>query len=200
MKNISQSRPGKINGMYGTHRVGKSNPFYGKKHTEDAKEKNRKAHLGKKQSKESIEKMKQKLKGRKPIWLIGKSLSKEQKDKISLASKGRKFSNEHRIKISIAHKKLVKQGKHHLGDGSKTPINNLIRQSVEYKLWREAIFKRDNFTCVWCGIKGGRLNADHIKPFALYPELRFAIDNGRTLCEPCHKTTETYLNLYKKKK
>lgn len=30
------------------------------------------------------------------------------------------------------------------------------------------------------------LQADHIKPFA------FAIDNGRTLCVACHKTTDTF--------
>lgn len=76
--------------------------------------------------------------------------------------------------------------------GGITPINRAIRNQVEYKLWREAVFKRDDWTCVFCLVKGGTLNADHIKPFAYYPELRFALDNGRTLCVSCHKTTDTY--------
>jgi len=77
--------------------------------------------------------------------------------------------------------------------GGVTPINEKIRKSIEYKLWRKAVYERDNYTCVWCGDNtSGNLNADHIKPFALFPELRFAIDNGRTLCKECHRKTETY--------
>lgn len=88
--------------------------------------------------------------------------------------------------------------KSHLWKGGITPINHKIRTSLEYKLWRESVFTRDNFTCIWCGDKtSGNLNADHIKPFAYFPELRFAIDNGRTLCIDCHKTTETYLKRVK---
>ena len=87
--------------------------------------------------------------------------------------------------------------KHHFWKGGITPVNEKIRKSFEYKLWREAVFEKDNYTCVWCGAKSGNgkaiiLHADHIKPFALFPELRFAIDNGRTLCYRCHRTTKTY--------
>lgn len=71
-------------------------------------------------------------------------------------------------------------------------LDKRIRKSLEYRLWRKSVFERDNYTCVWCGKRGCKLNADHIKPFAFFPELRFAIDNGRTLCVECHKTTETY--------
>ena len=81
--------------------------------------------------------------------------------------------------------------------GGITPINQIIRTSLEYKLWRKAVFERDNWTCVWCGYRsrGSKdIHADHIKRFSDYPELRFAIDNGRTLCILCHKTTDTWGN------
>jgi 5-methylcytosine-specific restriction endonuclease McrA len=73
--------------------------------------------------------------------------------------------------------------------------NLLFRASREYKRWREQVFKRDGFQCVLCGSqKGGTLEADHIKDFALYPELRLELSNGRTLCKECHKKTENYGN------
>lgn len=135
--------------------------------------------------------------------------SEEHKRKIGKASLGRKHTEEAKRKVSNAQKGNKHWlGKHHSEEtrrkigrrgeespnwrGGKTPVNRAIRQSLEYKLWREAIFKRDNYTCVWCGERGGKLNADHIKPFVDYPELRFALDNGRTLCIECHKKTDTW--------
>ena len=118
--------------------------------------------------------------------------SEETKRKISEAQKGKPRPNAitdtQRINMS-----LCKRGdKTHLWKGGISKETRTIRanimSSIEYKLWRTAVFKRDNWTCVWCGFKG-YVEADHIKPFALYPELRFAIDNGRTLCRPCHITT-----------
>lgn len=66
------------------------------------------------------------------------------------------------------------------------------RSSREYAQWRMTIFQRDNFTCQMCGIRGGKLHADHILPWSTHRELRFELSNGRTLCIPCHKTTPTY--------
>ncbi len=70
--------------------------------------------------------------------------------------------------------------------------NYIIRQSARYKAFRLLVLKRDNFTCQWCGIKGGYLEVDHIKPFAYFPELRFELSNARVLCPNCHRKTDTY--------
>jgi len=75
---------------------------------------------------------------------------------------------------------------HHNWKGGITDENRKIRTSIEYKNWRISVFERDDYTCQVCKIRGGTLNADHIKPFCLYPDLRLSLENGRTLCKDCH--------------
>jgi hypothetical protein len=71
--------------------------------------------------------------------------------------------------------------------GGVTPEHLAIRWSLQMDLWRRAVFARDKFCCVACGINNQSLQADHIKSFSLFPRLRFDVDNGRTLCKPCHR-------------
>ena len=78
------------------------------------------------------------------------------------------------------------------GMGSKTTESKRIRLSKEYIEWREKVFKRDNYTCQDCGKRGGELHPHHIKEFSKFPELRFEVSNGKTLCPNCHKKTDSY--------
>jgi hypothetical protein len=60
-----------------------------------------------------------------------------------------------------------------------------------YRAWRLGVFERDDYTCqgASCGRRGGDLHAHHIKPWAWFPELRYDVNNGLTLCKPCHEMT-----------
>lgn len=69
---------------------------------------------------------------------------------------------------------------------------HLAMSQPAYKVWRQSVFERDGFTCQHCFQRGGDLEADHIKPWATHPELRYDTHNGRTLCKPCHRKTPTY--------
>lgn len=66
--------------------------------------------------------------------------------------------------------------------------NRKIRSSSEYRAWRNEVLERDAYTCVLCGRDetNSELNVHHIKPFSLYPELRFEVNNGLALCKECH--------------
>uniref|UniRef100_A0A6M3ISG4 Putative homing endonuclease n=1 Tax=viral metagenome TaxID=1070528 RepID=A0A6M3ISG4_9ZZZZ len=98
---------------------------------------------------------------------------------------GKKLTLEWRRKISLNHAN-VSGINSPTWKGGLTPINEKIRKSLEYEEWRKVVFERDNYTCQHCGEIGGYLQADHIKPFALFSKLRLDISNGQTLCKKCH--------------
>lgn len=119
----------------------------------------------------------------------GKKLSEETKKKIGLngfhyGMNGKKHSNLSRKKISES----IKGEKHYNWKGGINIENERIRHSLEWKIWRDKVYKRDKWICRLCGIKCERKNiaAHHIKLFSNFPELRFNIDNGLTLCRSCH--------------
>jgi uncharacterized phage protein (TIGR02220 family) len=59
------------------------------------------------------------------------------------------------------------------------------RHSYEYEKWKNAVYERDGYACRECG-SDQDIHAHHIKSFIDYPELRFDVDNGITLCRECH--------------
>jgi 5-methylcytosine-specific restriction endonuclease McrA len=73
-----------------------------------------------------------------------------------------------------------------------------LKIKKEYKEWRSQVYERDNYTCQCCEIRGGNLNAHHIRNFADYPELRLDINNGITLCDNCHSISKygSFHNIY----
>jgi hypothetical protein len=82
---------GKQNGMYGVHRFGKDNPMYGKKHSEETKQKIREKSIGRFTKKWFIDKY-----GK----INGLKIFDEHYKKISKATKGLKRSEETKKKIS----------------------------------------------------------------------------------------------------
>jgi len=58
-----------------------------------------------------------------------------------------------------------------------------------YLDWQQKVLARDLFTCQICGKNHHQvqLEAHHIKPYYKNPKLRLDINNGKTLCNTCHK-------------
>lgn len=155
--------------------------------------------------------------------LKGKSKTEEHKRKLSEIAKKRKFSKETREKISkamlgrfvsqetrdkraktLTGTKRPEEMKRKLSATKQgVPLNEWIgytkpeilrlRLCGEYSHWRQAVFKRDKYTCQICYATKVFLNAHHIKSFATCIEERFEITNGITLCEKCHIETHKKL-------
>ncbi len=84
--------------------------------------------------------------------------------------------------------------KHWNWKGGISKLAHKIRNSTSYRHWRKSILKRDNYICQRCNKTPKKIHVHHIKKFCDYPDERFNINNGITLCKKCH------INLHKKEK
>ena len=76
-----------------------------------------------------------------------------------------------------------------------------IRDSKMMKDWKKSVHEKYNYTCQMCGDRSRsghyvKLNAHHIVRFIDAPELRFNVNNGITLCVPCHEKTRGKEKMY----
>lgn len=104
---------------------------------------------------------------------------------------GKSHSLETKLKISETKKvspETVRGEDHHNWKGGVEPESSRYRGKLLYRIWQDAVFQRDGNICRDCGkdTTGLHRHAHHIKDFMDHPELRYAIDNGMTLCSSCH--------------
>lgn len=76
---------------------------------------------------------------------------------------------------------------HYCWNPNLTDEDRQLRKARTRKMknWSLDVFKKDNFTCQICE-SYKNLNAHHLCSWDMYPELRYDINNGVTLCIHCH--------------
>jgi len=125
-------------------------------------------------------------------WNKGKHHSEETKKKIGASNKisqrGKKLSEKTKKKIGLANR----GEKSHFWKGGVSKLKRYKHyNNIDYRKWRKLVFERDNYTCQECGNKSKKgnpviIHPHHIKSYTKYPELRYNINNGITLCILCH--------------
>lgn len=150
----------------------------GKKRTDEQKRSLSLAHKNNKAVFSSIENLK-----KATIINIGRRKSQQEIEKQREGLRRHWENPETKIKASLR----CRGDKGTNWQGGKTAKNKSLRNSIQFRLWREAVFSRDNWACQECGKRGVFLHPHHIKQLSTHPELAFAIDNGITYCAKCHQ-------------
>ncbi len=111
---------------------------------------------------------------------------------------GKPHSLETKQKISKANKGKLVGAKNPAWKGGVTPEYRKCRKSKEYKIWRDSVYKKDDYTCQGCGKRGGNMNAHHVLCWSDFPHKRYDIANGITLCLSCHQKQHPHIVLIRR--
>lgn len=68
-------------------------------------------------------------------------------------------------------------------------MDNSHYKKKKHKEWRDKVLRRDNYLCQKCiryGKKVEATHAHHIRTVEEYPELKYKVENGQSLCLACH--------------
>lgn len=170
------------------------------------------AHLGMRRSKQTRANISKGLTGRKlsteskekmRLAKIGTKASELTKQRMSASMAGIKkppFTDEHRKNLSIAKigkpHILSKEGKESFRE-KMSGVNNwrwvqdrskLVKSEKKhldgrYRGWMKSVKSRDGWLCRIADDKcNGRMEAHHILRWSKFPELRYEVNNGITLC------------------
>jgi len=152
---------------------------------------------GKHPTKETLLKMSRATKGRhfSPLtefkkglipWIKGKHHTEETRNKIVLAIRGKSHIWSEKGKNSFRNKMFGENNWKWIKDRSKL-AKHQERNDVTYREWRMNVWLRDSFKCRINNFDcNGKIQAHHILGWKLYPELRYDINNGITLCQAHH--------------
>ena len=121
-------------------------------------------------------------------YMKNRVVSEITKLKISNALKGKK--RPEKIGIKFPYKPRPSMQGRMVGEknpawkGGKQSFDRIERVRFGRTI-QKLVFERDGYKCVLCS-SGGDLQVDHIQSWSEYVDLRFSMDNCRTLCVKCH--------------
>ncbi len=121
-------------------------------------------------------------------YRFGKTVSDEVKEKIRKTITGTKtgpHSPEWNEKIRQSHIGLLAGSKHPGWQGGITIENVALKAQRIYRKWSLDVRERAGNKCSVCGAKKD-LVARHVHGWRAYPELRYAVENGLSMCRKCH--------------
>lgn len=119
----------------------------------------------------------------------GRKRSTETRQKIAERARGREVSSQTTAKriATLKANGRTRGSNHYNWKGGRTWER--FAQPA-YVAWRNAVLDRDGYRCQDCGRRCAKyekgLAAHHLKSYAEYPDLRFDVNNGVTLCRSCH--------------